>query len=44
MILLGVLGLVGLGISFFLPANPLPSEDAHVAAEPAAARALPGAA
>jgi MFS family permease len=44
MILLGVLGLVGLGVSFFLPANPLPTEAAHVASEPAAAGAVPGAA
>jgi len=31
MIVLGALGLVGLGISFLLPANPVPSKDTGVA-------------
>ncbi len=44
MIVLGALGLVGLGVAFLLPPNPLPTADADVGAEPAAAAALPGAA
>ena len=42
MIFLAALGLVGLGVSFLLPANPLPTADAQVA--PAAAAAGAGAA
>jgi MFS family permease len=43
MIVLAVLGLIGLGISFLLPANPLPSADADVASQTAAAGAVTGA-
>jgi MFS family permease len=43
MIVLAALGLIGLGISFLLPTNPLPSADADVASQSAAARAVTGA-
>jgi MFS family permease len=39
MIVLGALGLLGLGISFLLPANPLPSAEADIAPAHAAAAA-----
>jgi MFS family permease len=41
-IVLAVLGLIGLGISFFLPANPLPTADADVAPSAGAVSAAPG--
>jgi predicted MFS family arabinose efflux permease len=40
MIVLAVLGLIGLGISFQLPTNPLPSADAGVSSQAAPAGAL----
>jgi len=40
MIVLAALGLLGLGISFFLPANPLPSADAGAAPVAATQEAL----
>jgi len=40
MIVLGALGLLGLGISFFLPTNPLPSADAGAAPVAATQEAL----
>jgi len=43
MIVLAALGLLGLGISFLLPTNPLPSGDADLASQTAAAGAVSGA-
>jgi len=43
MIVLAALGLLGLGISFLLPTNPLPSGDSDVASQAAAAGAVTGA-
>ncbi len=44
MIVLAALGLVGLGIAFQLPTNPLPSADADVSSQAAPAGALGSAA